>query len=573
MLRAFLLIAACVSVAWYPALDNGYIWDDDEYVTQNQTLRSGEGLRQIWLQPDANWQYYPLVFTTFWLEYHLWGVDPFGYHLVNVLLHGAAAVLLFILLRRLGVPGALLCAVVFAVHPVHTESVAWISERKNVLSAVFYLLAFLTVLPLLKLSSDETEGIPAESPRSAAFRYFGVVTFFVAAMLSKTISCSLPAAVLLVVWWKTGKVGRRSIAITVPLFVAGLTGAVLTILLEKHQVGADGPEFAWSFSERCLIAGRAVWFYPAKLLWPTSLTFFYPKWDINTGSWIAWSYPVAAVALVILLGMNTRKFGRGPLVCVLFFGGTLLPALGFINVYPMRYSFVADHFQYLASIGILALVSGGLVAAARRLATPVLSTLTACVIVAALVVLTRQQCAIYKDAETLWRDTIAKNPSSAAAHNNLAEILLTRYNNRTGAIYHYRRSLEEKPQYNSTADIGLLLLEGEQHLFEGRPNEAIATLKRLTERYPSAPLIDRAFRSIAIAHAQLNRHEEAVEYFTQAVSLRPTAGTWTGMGHSLLALNRIDEARNAFGEALQRNPNDVAALRGMQKITNLSRIP
>ena len=133
------LIFVVVVVSYVPALRGGFIWDDQDYVTENMTLRSRAGLRAIWLEVGAVPQYYPLVHTTYWLEYHLWGLRPFGYHLVNVLLHAANAGLLYLVLRRLGVRGAYFAAFVFALHPVHVESVAWISERKNVLSGAFYL--------------------------------------------------------------------------------------------------------------------------------------------------------------------------------------------------------------------------------------------------------------------------------------------------------------------------------------------------------------------------------------------------------------------------------------------------
>lgn len=566
MLQKLFLITACVFSAFYPALGNGYIWDDDEYVTTNATLRSVDGLRRIWLEPDANWQYYPLVFTTFWVEYHLWGLEPFGFHLTNICLHAAAAALLYLVLARLAVPGAFLCALLFAVHPVHTESVAWITERKNVLSAVFYLLALLTAIPLLLPTQECQVSTSVKSRWRSTGRYTLVLLLFVAAMLSKTVVCSLPAAMLLAVYWKSGCINRRQILVTLPLFATGLAGALVTVTLEHNQVGAAGSEFAWTFAERCLIAGRALWMYATKLIYPTNLMFFYPKWSLDTTSPAAWSYPAAAVAVVLVALLVRKRCGRGPLVCLLFFGGTLLPALGFINVYPMRFAFVADHFQYLASIGILMLAAGVLTEKTPAFCSRRIRWTMSCVWVGVLIVLTRQQCGIYRDAETLWRDTIASNPRSAAAHNNLAEILLLNYNNRAGALYHYRRSLEAEPQNNSVAEISIWWLEGEEHLYGGRPAAALDILRKLVHQYPEAPLVDRIYADMASACVQLDRHEEAVRYYRRAIDLRPTAGRWTGLANALRNLNRTEEALAAYRQALRLNPLDEAAQRGVKKM-------
>ncbi len=145
-----------------------------------------------------------------------------------------------------------------------------------------------------------------------------------------------------------------------PFFVAGAALALVTSWLERTHVGASGPDWALSVLDRCLIAGRALWFYAGKLLWPANLTFIYPRWQVDPGVWWQWLFPLMAVAMVTILWSLRERIGRGPLVAVLFFAGTLFPALGFANVYPMRYSFVADHFQYLASAGLIALAAAGL---------------------------------------------------------------------------------------------------------------------------------------------------------------------------------------------------------------------
>ncbi|HOW19171.1 MAG TPA: O-GlcNAc transferase, partial [Phycisphaerae bacterium] len=334
-----LLLALAVYI---PAMRGGFVWDDDDYVTENRTLRSLDGLGRIWFDIRATPQYYPLVFTSFWLEYHLWDSRPGGYHVVNILLHGTSAVLLWLVLRRLAVPGAWFAAAVFAVHPVHVESVAWITERKNVLSGVFYLSAALVWLRFAGLDCPR-----AAEPRRRSLYAIGLF-LFACALLSKSVTASLPAALLLVLWWKRGRIARGDFLPLVPFFALGAVMGLITAWVERHHVGAEGAEWALSAAERCLIAGRALWFYAAKLIWPVRLTFIYPRWPIDSGVWWQYLYPIAAVAAIGLLWGLRRRIGRGPLVAVLFFAITLAPALGFFDVYPMRYSFVADHFQYHA---------------------------------------------------------------------------------------------------------------------------------------------------------------------------------------------------------------------------------
>ena len=248
------LLFLLVCLAYLPALRDGFIWDDDSYVTGNPTLRNLHGLYRIWFELGAVPQYYPLVHTTFWLEYHLWGLHPPGYHLINILLHAAAAVLLWQVLRGLQLPGAWLAAALFALHPIEVESVSWITERKNVLSAVFY---FAAVLAYLRFAAW---AVPEGANRRRWRWYFLALLLFLAALLSKTVTCSLPAALLLVCWWKQGRVRWADVYPLLPFFVVGMGLGLLTAGMEKYHVGAQGADWSLSFADRCLIAGRALWF-------------------------------------------------------------------------------------------------------------------------------------------------------------------------------------------------------------------------------------------------------------------------------------------------------------------------
>src|SRR5687768_8817199 len=236
----------------------GFIWDDDDHVRNNATLRSAEGLLRIWSDPRSLPQYYPLTHTSFWIEYRLFGDSAGGYHIVNILLHTAAAILLWRVLVLLEVPAALLAACLFAIHPVQAESVAWITERKNLLSGVFYFAAALMYL----------------KSRTAWNRhYMAAFVLFIAALLSKTVACSLPAALVLVIWWKRGRLTQKDWIALLPMFVVGAAMAFFTAHWEREWVRAIGPEWDYSFIDRILIAGRALWFYASKLVLPINLAF------------------------------------------------------------------------------------------------------------------------------------------------------------------------------------------------------------------------------------------------------------------------------------------------------------
>ncbi len=262
-LAALALLALC-AIFHGPAVGGGFVWDDDDYVERNETLRSAEGLRRIWFDLEATPQYYPLVHTTYWLEYRLWGLDPAGYHATNILLHAAASVLLWRVLLLMGIPGAWFAAAIFGVHPVHVESVAWITERKNVLSAVFM---FASALLYLRFSLGDRA---RRGPRRVRAEYAGALLLFVAALLSKTVACTLPVLLLMVIWWRRGGMTRREVLSLAPFLAIGLVLGLLTVYLERHHVEARGADWDLSPAQRCLIAGRAVFFYAGKLDLTTS---------------------------------------------------------------------------------------------------------------------------------------------------------------------------------------------------------------------------------------------------------------------------------------------------------------
>ncbi|HUI05697.1 MAG TPA: O-GlcNAc transferase, partial [Verrucomicrobiae bacterium] len=324
--RAALVVALTV-VAYLPVRNAGFVFDDHDSVTDNRSLRTLAGLGRIWTDPRASFQYYPLTYTSFWAEYHLWGLRPAGYHEVNVLLHAVNAVLVGVLLTRLGVPGAWLAALLFALHPVQVESVAWISERKNVLCGLFYLSSLLAYLRF------------GEEPQRRWGFYALSLGLFVCALWSKTSAVSMPFAVLLLLWWKQGRVRRREVVALIPFVAAGAALGLVTAWVEIHRAGAHGPEWQMSLLERCLVAGRVVWFYAGKLLWPYPLMVIYPRWHIDSGVWWQYLFPCGAAAVVVALWRWRDRLGKAPLVGVAFFAGSLVPVPAFINIAFMRYSY------------------------------------------------------------------------------------------------------------------------------------------------------------------------------------------------------------------------------------------
>jgi tetratricopeptide (TPR) repeat protein len=532
-----------ILLAYIPASANGFIWDDDDYVTHNAPLRTPEGLRRIWFEVGATPQYYPLVFSSFWVEYHLWGLSPRGYHWVNIALHAANALLLWAVLGQLAVPGAWFAAAAFGLHPVHVESVAWISERKNVLSGFLYLSAFLAylrfALPSKAIGSPHSRRWPI---------YYLSLVLFLGALCSKTVTCSLPAVLLLVLWWKHGKVTGRDQLALAPFFAAGLCAGLLTAWVERHVVGAEGDTWDLSPLERVLIAGRALWFYAGTLAWPTQLAFMYPRWEVN--AWVLWQYlfPLAAVGLLVSLWLARGRLGRGPLTACLCFAGTLLPALGFFNVFPFRYSFVADHFQYLASAALLALAAAAAATLLRKVPQPHrwLAPTLAGSVLCGLAARSWAQEKVYHDLETLWSATLRQNPDCWMAHNNLGNVYLEQ-GKLDLAVQHFRASLRIKPDHFEA--LGSL---GETLTRMGQMPQAEEHFRAFVAANPrrAAPRC-----SLGIALARQGKRDEAEQQFRDALNLEPgNALAHYNLGIALGSKGQTQEATQHFRAAVQADP-------------------
>ena len=406
---AAVLLAAVAILSHGRSLWCGWIWDDDFYVWNNPTLRSPGGLFDIWFKPLSIPQYYPLVHTTYWLEYRLWGDWPAGYHAVNVLLHATSAVLLWLVLRRLAVPGAWLGAALFAVHPVGVETVAWVTERKNTLSLCLALLSLLTWLSFRDAESG-----------SARWRAYGLsLGLFAASLLAKTVSVSLVGVLLVITWWQTGRITRRDLLLAAPYLAIGLPLALATVWLEKHHVGAADVDWGLSLTDRIVLAGRVICFYATKLAWPHPLSFFYDRWQVDAREALQWLFPAVVLSAATIAWAFQEKAGRGPLAAILLFAGCLFPALGFFDVYPFKFSFVADHFAYHAMPAFLAALAAATTLVGRRLGSQSVLIGAALVVCGALAIVSWQRTGVFRDQESVYLDTLAKTPSCGIAAGNL----------------------------------------------------------------------------------------------------------------------------------------------------------
>ena len=542
---ALLLLAL---LAYAPALRAGFIWDDNA-LTDNPLVTTFSGLWGVWLTPGRfplEQHYWPLVYASFWLEHLVAGLNPFLYHLDNILLHGAVCILLWRVLRRLAVPGAWLAAALFAVHPVHAESVAWIIERKDVLSGLFYFGAALAFLHFHELPTTEP-------PRRRQRLYALSLALFAAALLSKSIAVTLPLALALALWLRHGRLTRRDLARLLPLLALA---AVLT-LADLHYVQARlQPGFKPSgldFPERVLMAGRAAWAYLAKLAWPHPLAAFYPKWPVSLTSPFAWLPLLAGLALLAGLWLARRHLGRGPGAALAFFVLTLAPALGLLDFDYLRFTWVADRFQYLASAGPLALAAAALALLARRLRWPAAaSRAAAALLLAALGLLCLRQAALYRDSATLFEACLRAYPQCWAAHANFG---WTRQQagRLDEAVAQYREALNMYPD-----DPWTLNNLGEALRAQGQPQEAEACLARAVSLQPGRA--DRV-TNLALALADQEKYAPAAEQCRLAIQLDPNYFlAHLTLGQALLSMENPREAAATLEQALRLQPGSPEAL-------------
>lgn len=526
-----------VAIAYGSVYAAGFVWDDDMHVTANPCIIGPLGLKAIWSSASAN--YFPLVLTNFWAQHVLFGLNPTVFHFVNILCHALAAGLLLAVLRRLRIPGAWLGAALWALHPVQVESAAWISELKNTQSAVFFLLAILAFLTWLD----------ARTKALAVRSYLLLLIFTVAAMLSKASTVMLPAALSLCALWHEKKWNWRTLGALLPLFAISAAAAGWTVWEQKYHSMALGPDWDLSLAQRAAIAGKAVWFYAGKLIWPDGLAFVYPRWPTTTslGDFI----PLIVAVLVIAASWLARGSRvRGFAFATTYFVVLLFPVLGFFNVYYFRYSFVADHFQYLASMAPL-VAAGALIASLSHLPVGRLarmaSIVTATVIVGLLALLTFQSGKRFADSDTLWRATCRQNPECWLGEVILGNHALER-GNLAEAERRERRALQLHPSsFEAHYNLGLTLVKSGQ---------VPAAIVEYQEALRFKPFYPEAEHNLGVAYATMDRPADAIPHYERALAMKPEqAESEFMLALALTLTGRGSEALEHYKTALKLKPD------------------
>ena len=531
--RTPILIALAALAAHALALSAGWIWDDDDYITANALLQSPDGWMTLWV-PGATPQYYPLVFLGFWIEHAVFGLDPLVYHANNLLLHTASAILLWRILAELRVPHAAWIAALFAVHPMGVESVAWATERKNTQSLAFALASVLTFIHATRAGEGRVLGA-----HIAAF------LLFVCALLSKTTAIFVPPVLVMIALHERRRVDARFAMLVAPYFVTGAALGLFTAVVEKVQVGATGAEFSMSAIERVLLAARSIVFYATRFAVPREQVFVYPRRVVDAGSVVDW-IPLLCMLAVLTGAVIAWRTRRAPMLLLLWVCAALFPALGFFDVWPFRFSFVADHFAYAAMPALATVLVLTLGAVAARVQRPRVLDVTLPLLLAVCMPLSWIASAKYAGVEALWRDTIARNPDAWLAHNNLATELLA--------------------QAGRAVASGTQTAEGQARVRE-LAEEALVHATRACELKPDE-LTHPSNQSEALR--LLGRREEALESILRAEALAPHMPEFRWMrGRLLEELGRLDEAREAYLSAAD-DPRDrrhaLDAVRGMLSI-------
>jgi protein O-mannosyl-transferase len=537
----FAVVLAAVTIfAYRPAWHGGFLWDDDAYIINNELLTAPDGWQRIWFSLDSPSQYFPFTYSTFRIEHALWGLNTTGYHWVNLLLHVGNALLVWAVLARLRVPGSWLAAAIFALHPVQVESVAWITERKNVLMGFFFLL---TLLAWVAFVDDRT--------RRPRIFYCLALIFYVLALSAKATACTLPAALFLILWLRKKPITMQRLIQVVPFVILGIGMGLLAVWWERYHQGTNRGVFPFlSPIERILVASRAVWFYLSKIFWPSNLTFIYPRWNISPRDLLDYIPLLVGIAACVAIYFLRRYIGRSVEVAAGFFVATLSPVLGFIMLFTFRYTFVADHYQYLACIGPIALASAGIVTLSDKF-TQYRAVIVgaALLIVASLGALTWRQAATYADIETLWRTTLARNPECWMAHTNIGIVFLQQ-GKIDDAIAHYRLALQmQADSWDAEYNLGTALVA------KGQVDEAILHCERAVGMRPTDP---DAQVSLGNALFAKGRIDEAIAHYQKAITAQPDHFLARySLGHALLEKGELDSAIQVCRSALLLRPSDV----------------
>ena len=546
---AALLVVVTV-VAYWPALNGGFIFDDDVLLTNNMPVKTPGGLYNIWFTTEE-YEYYPISYSSLWLEWQLWGMNPTGYHVTNLGLHIAAVLLIWSVLRKLSIPGAFLAALLFAVHPVNVESVAWIAQRRDALAMLLFLASIWCYF-------RATVGRGAAEVESRADGGLGVwywlsLAAFVLAMLSKGSVAVLPVVLLLIAWWRQGQITRTDLVRSIPFFFVAVALTLVNIWFETH--GSQEVIREATLDQRLAGAGAVVWFYLSKALLPIHLIFVYPQWRIVAGDLFWWLPSIAALIVTAVLVWRRNslqaRWVRALLFAWLFYCVALAPVMGFADVGFMKFSLVADHYQHLAILGVVSLVAAGASSLWQRLPGPARtpSLLLAAIGIATLAGLCWRQSCLYADAITLYRGTLAENPECWMAYNNLG-VVVESTGNLQQAVEYYQQALAIRPDYPEAHDnLGNVL--GEQ----GKIDESLAQHREAIRLKPSLP---EPYYNLGNALISANQRQAAIEAYHRALEILPAySAAHVNLAIALAGEGRLQEAIEHYQQAVKLDPNSV----------------
>src|SRR5436309_820631 len=565
------VIVGAVLLVYLPAWRAGFVWDDEQLITANPLLRTFSGLIEIW-SGGRTADYFPMTNTVFWIERHLFGENATGYHAINILLHGADAILVWLVLHRLQIPGAWFAGLIFGIHPVHVESVAWTSELKNVLAMFFTLLSIFSF-------------VGSNEQRQSHAAYLASLFFFALALLSKTQTVFLPIALLLYGWWRDRGSFRREVIRTGPFFVMAAVFSLITIWFQNRGIGEE-EIIIGSVARRFVNAGMAIWWYAGKVFLPARLMAIYPRWRFDSPDLSEWLPLIALVSLIGLLWFFRNRGLRGVFVAAGYFVVALLPVIGLLRMAYLRSgTLVADHLQYFADVSLIALVCAGVTMLANRgcrelkTAIAVISILS----IGVMGVCAWQRTQVLHDEESLWRDNLAKNPDAWQAHARLGQRFF-RQEKYSDAIEHLRRAVELKPELPEDHNLlGLAYCRAEQfdqgireyrealRLKEAKPSTgqtaSVATIR--TNLANALTIVGNNLSNGAreIPAEAMRRYEEAIAQYEKALELEPNQpGIHRNLGILLARLGRYDEAKAHLRATLQIVPNEPAARETLEEI-------